>query len=262
MTKFMDILEKCGDKNCKCKKGEKCNSPSCKCKDIKEGKSSSLCKQCGIKLSKLSKDEGFCVECATPINEGKYDNDDEYGDWKYHSKKDDGDLPTGGNSPKKRASKMCGTCGQYIFDKKATKCTNCKSTKPLKDLSESKFDKYLIETEEQQKILIERIEAILDANDDLFEDTAAIATTLGTGTSFVNKYAIGAKSDAEIILALYKNKDSFPPKVKTGIESLYSRYADQIKKIQAQQQQKSEFKNASSNVATKEQDPWAATYGK
>ena len=109
MKKFIDILKECCSDGgqCKCKQGKKC-SGKCSCKkDIKEETiqeaKQTHCKQCGIKLSKMSKEEGFCLECATPINEAKkYKDDDDYGDWKMHQKKDD-DLDKEDEKKKKKS---------------------------------------------------------------------------------------------------------------------------------------------------------------
>ena len=141
MATFDQILAECckdgGECECAKKGKEKCKG-KCSCGDkkkiVKEAKEAKgLCKQCGIKLSKLSKEEGFCVECATPINE-KYESD-EAGDAKYHAKKDD-DLD------KKGACPNCGSTKGFV----AGKCLACGDKKGV--VKESKFEKYLEESAE------------------------------------------------------------------------------------------------------------------
>lgn len=126
-------------KNEDCKKFEHMFKPEdLKESDLSEAKAK-VCPQCGIKYSKLSKDEGFCTECATPIKESK--DDDERSDWKYHSKKDD-DLD-------KDRCPECGSNKGYVKGK----CIGCGTTLQPKGIKESKFQKYLKEQEFLNEIL-------------------------------------------------------------------------------------------------------------
>lgn len=114
----------------------------------------------------------------------------------------------------------------------------------------SKFDKFLVENDKINQELTERIESIVEENSELFEDVEAVQKALGgfgvVTSSAINRFARGAKSDAEIVMLLFQNKDSFPEKAKTAIASLFKKYEPQIQKLKQQREMSSKVKEAGS----------------
>jgi hypothetical protein len=124
MKKIIDLLNECkcsgDDKPCKCKKGSKCDG-KCSCKPVKEE--------------------------VAELEEGKFDNDDDYGDYKHELKKDK-ELERQNDEKIAKKSKATKACACGCKDGIDGKCAECGKT-----LKESKFAKYLEESKLDEGVL-------------------------------------------------------------------------------------------------------------
>jgi hypothetical protein len=164
MKKIIDLLNECkcsgDDKPCKCKKGSKCDG-KCSCKVVKEAEDKSngnsrFCPKCG---EMKGNEDRLCPDCELKrvsgkktvkedqdLEEGKFDNDDDYGDYKHELKKDK-ELERQNDEKIAKKSKTTKACACGCKDGIDGKCAECGKT-----LKESKFAKYLEESNINENI--------------------------------------------------------------------------------------------------------------